>query len=534
MKHNIRSVLMASVAVGLILSATPVRADDSDQAAIKQLQAQIKVLQKQLNTIAKAQANTPAAPAKAASVAATPSVASPAGQVAVAGVVPPPPPAAIAAPSAAPAGSSLQNAIYNSTGAKITLGGYVEADGIYRTKNEAADVLTNFNTSIPFNNSVNSHQSEFRGSARASRVTLLAEANPDQSTKLVGYVEADFLGAASTSNSIETNSYVPRMRQGFIGYENSNWGWNVYAGQMWSLATLYKNGLAPRSEALPQTIDIALLPGYTYERGPELRLVKELDDNKLAIGLSAVSPQVNFGGITTPATVTSTATAQSSTLQGTPSSDIAPDLIAKIAYDPGYGHYEAFGIGRFFHDNVDATLHNNTVFAGGGGVGAVLPIIDKVLDLQGNALVGQGVGRYGPALLPDYAFSPTGAIKPLTEYMGSVGLVGRPAPTWVTYLYAGAEKVLRDNQSSSSYGYGDYSLNNSGCLVENGECAAQTSTVWQVTGGLWKDLYSGNYGTMKVGLQDSVTRRDAFSGVGGVAPHAYENTVLTAFRYSPF
>ena len=34
------------------------------------------------------------------------------------------------------------------------------------------------------------------------------------------------------------------------------------------------------------------------------------------------------------------------------SDDVAPDIIGKVAWDPGYGHYEAYGLMRFLHDRV--------------------------------------------------------------------------------------------------------------------------------------------------------------------------------------
>jgi hypothetical protein len=30
----------------------------------------------------------------------------------------------------------------------------------------------------------------------------------------------------------------------------------------------------------------------------------------------------------------------------------APDMLVKAAFDPGFGHYEVFGISRFFHQTV--------------------------------------------------------------------------------------------------------------------------------------------------------------------------------------
>jgi hypothetical protein len=70
--------------------------------------------------------------------------------------------------------------------------------------------------------------------------------------------------------------------------------------------------------------------------------------------------------------------------------------------------------------------------------------------------------------------------------------------------------------------------------VINGTCTAQTALLWQVTPGVWDRVYSGNYGTLSVGAQYSLTRRNAFTGANNLDPHSYENIVMTAFRYSPF
>jgi len=34
------------------------------------------------------------------------------------------------------------------------------------------------------------------------------------------------------------------------------------------------------------------------------------------------------------------------------STDIAPDTVAKIAVEPGWGHYELYGIGRLFRSRA--------------------------------------------------------------------------------------------------------------------------------------------------------------------------------------
>ncbi len=49
---------------------------------------------------------------------------------------------------------------------------------------------------------------EFRMTARQSRISGLAEGNFDADTHFTYYGEFDFLGAAQTANSGESNSYT--------------------------------------------------------------------------------------------------------------------------------------------------------------------------------------------------------------------------------------------------------------------------------------------------------------------------------------
>ncbi len=59
-------------------------------------------------------------------------------------------------------------------GITLTPGGFLESATIFRTHNENGDMTSTF-ANIPFGGSANSHLSEFRGSARQSRITLLGE-----------------------------------------------------------------------------------------------------------------------------------------------------------------------------------------------------------------------------------------------------------------------------------------------------------------------------------------------------------------------
>jgi hypothetical protein len=102
-------------------------------------------------------------------------------------------------------------------GITLTPGGFVEAATLFRTRNENADVTTNF-SSMPFGGVANASLSEFRETARGTRVWMLAEGKAGE-IKLSGYVEVDFLGQAPTGNQVQTNSFVPRQRQLFAQAE---------------------------------------------------------------------------------------------------------------------------------------------------------------------------------------------------------------------------------------------------------------------------------------------------------------------------
>src|ERR1700674_3669775 len=141
-------------------------------------------------------------------------------------------------------------------GITITPGGFLAAESVYRNRALGADINTPLN-SVSMPGSGQNSVSEFFGSGRQSRISMLAEGKFND-TKLTGYVEADFLSAGITSNNNQSNSYSLRQRQAWAQAALSN-GWSFTGGQMWSLATETKKGVDNRSEALPMTID----PQYT-------------------------------------------------------------------------------------------------------------------------------------------------------------------------------------------------------------------------------------------------------------------------------
>ena len=133
-------------------------------------------------------------------------------------------------------------------GVTITPGGWAESTFLLRSRNENADITSNFGAT-PYGGTANANLTEFRGSARGTRLTMLVEGNAG-TTKLSGYYEIDFLGQAPTANQVQTNSFNPRQRQLFGQADFTN-GWTLTAGQFWSLLTTDRKGLSTRARVHP-------------------------------------------------------------------------------------------------------------------------------------------------------------------------------------------------------------------------------------------------------------------------------------------
>ncbi len=547
--------LIAGLGAGLPLSAAaqtaPAVNDQIKQlqneirAIQKQYQTQIRGLQKQLDDLKAGQAATqaalqpvpPPAPGAPARLAVPPTAAALPPPVPGAPGAPPPPPAAAAAKGKGVFGTGIEVSLANT---------FLEGVSIFRTRNETADVLSNFNTLIPMPNNPNYRLSEFRESAHTSRFALLAQGSVDEDTKLAGYFETDFQSAGTTSNSGEVNGYTLRLRQAYATLDKKDWGTSILGGQAWSLLTLFNSDMTPRREQIPLTIDASYVPGFTYIRAPLFRVVQHFDE-RYAAGLSLESPQAIIFNGPNPPVVPTTFNNPGGTGLGSPlattatfSTDVGPDVVVKLTADPGVGHFEVYGLGRAFRSR--ANFSNHTIIGGGGGAGMILPIVPKLLDVQADFLVGDGIGRYGAAQLPDVAVKPTGVLAPVPEIQALVGLVGHPTDYIDLYTYAGIEQAGRTSFTSGTlpFGYGNPLYNNTACLHEAASvaaaatnCAANTSRVWQITGGFWWDVYKGDFGRLRIGGQGSYTERSVFAGIGG-GPNTNVGIFMASLRYYPF
>ena len=172
-------------------------------------------------------------------------------------------------------------------GVSLTPGGFLAAETVYRSRATSGDIATPF-TSDPFSALDLAHVSENAFTGRQSRISLLAESKIG-SAKASGYYEADFLGAGTTSNNRQTNSYVFRQRQLWAQAALDS-GFTFTGGQMWSLVTETRNGVDNRTEATTQTIDAQYNSGFSWARQYGFRVTKNIS-NKVWLGFAVEDAQ---------------------------------------------------------------------------------------------------------------------------------------------------------------------------------------------------------------------------------------------------
>jgi hypothetical protein len=376
-------------------------------------------------------------------------------------------------------------------GVSLTPGGFIAAETVYRQRAESADINTQLN-GIPFPGNALSKVSENVFSARQSRATMLAESKVG-TAKLTGYFEMDFLGAGTTSNNRQSNSYVFRQRQ-LWAQAAFDGGFSITGGQMWSLATENRKGIQNRGEALPMMIDPQYVAGFTWQRAYGLRATQSLLENKLTLGVSIEGPQTTLGGRGFSAFTTAAGATSQNFWYAAPGNggglnnafdttgyaqNRAPDIVVKAALDPGWGHYEVFGIvsqlrARIYPCAVvsdiaagtvgtttytgpqigcaaapgaiaptSAGAFNDSRTGGGGGASFRVPLFAKKLDFGVKGVYGDGIGRFGSSQLADATARPDGTLAPIRTGHGLGILEFHPSPKLDIYAYGGAEYAAR-------------------------------------------------------------------------------------------
>jgi hypothetical protein len=420
-------------------------------------------------------------------------------------------------------------------GITVNLGGFIEAAGIYRSRNLNSDMSSQFQK-LPLGNSSAYDEDETRFSARQTRLSLLATGDYNPAIHLAGYYEMDFLGAANSANSKESNSYNPRIRHLYTTVDWDNLGLHLLAGQTWSLVTLNNNGITNHNEVTPQTIDAQYVPGFTWARQAQFRITKDFA-KKLWLSMSVENPQTTIGGTVNTGTPSNTAlniTGNGGNLDGvTLSANDFPDVVTKVAFEPGWGHFEVYDLLRTFESNVNTSagvLNKSHITTTAVGAGVILPLVPNHLKATFSSLYGEGIGRYGSAQFPDVAEDANGNLKPLRELQLLGGLIWDPARSLTLYGYYGQEQVNNTKLLAAGNGYG-FGTNNAGSAIFGGTANSNIQRVSQFTVGDWWKFFEGQYGRMQLGLQYSYTVNKYFNAVAGGAPTANDHMVFTSLRY---
>jgi hypothetical protein len=432
-------------------------------------------------------------------------------------------------------------------GLTLTPGGFLEGTMLVRTRNENADIANSYSV-IPLNGSSNARLSEFRGTARNSEFSLLFQSAAG-STKLKGYVETDFLGAAPTANYVESNSWTPRLRQLWVEVDKPS-GWVITAGQTWSLLTTNEHGIATLAELRPQTEDGQYVVGFNWTRQRAFRVTKNFN-NKIWTAFAIEEPETTYSAAFVPANIMglNTSPNAASGVNLLPflanysngfSTNPAPDLLAKVAFEPGWGHFEIKALGRFFRDRMASTAttngFTNTTEGYGVGFGALMPFAHKKLEMSLEGLLGQGIGRYGSSGLPDATLNPiTGELRPLREARIMGGLVYHRSSRLDMYTYGGDEYAGRYafvSPTGTAAGYGSPLVSYAGCTneVALNSCGGANRDIYEATVGYWYRLFGGEGGRVEQGNQVVYIHRDLWSGIG-TAPQGGDIVAFTSLRF---
>ena len=354
-------------------------------------------------------------------------------------------------------------------GITITPGGFIAAETVTRQRGLASGINTPFN-SIPYPGNALAHIGESNFTARQSRLSLLGESKVG-AVKLTGYWEGDFLGTGVTSNNRQSNSYVFRQRVLF-GQAAFDSEWII-------------------TEVLPMTIDSQYQVGFNWMRQYGFRVVKDFG-GKFALGLAVEAPEATIGGrgfssVATTDLSKATVTTSGNAFVFAPgnggglfnfvdttgySFNKSPDIIVKAAADPGWGHYEVFGVFSTFRNRVypcgvvgtntkdtvapttPATIacgidgstspssigaYNDTREGGGFGANIRVPVVPKKLDFALQGAAGNGIGRYGSAQIADLTLRPDGtqALIRTAHALGELELHATPKLDF--YAYFGGE-----------------------------------------------------------------------------------------------
>jgi len=318
-----------------------------------------------------------------------------------------------------PAESPLQLRIGS---AYLTPVGFMDFTSVWRSHDGGSGIGTNFG-SIPIGFTTGTqpftdHLSEFRLSMQNSRIGFRVDAMV-KGAHVTGYMESDFLGNNPGNVSVSSNSNTLRSRLYWVDVAKGKW--EVLGGQTWSLITPGRIGISPLPGNLffTQNIDVNYQLGLVWGRIPEIRFVYH-PAAKVAFAVALDSPEQYTGGSGGGGTVIYPAigAAYGGTQLNTGGStlgvpNVAPDVIAKLAFDPSSKfHIELGGLERQFKVWNPTSTTTFTKTGGGGFVNLNFQLFPGFRLLTNN-FWSDGGGRYIFGEAPDLIVRNDGSLSPI-------------------------------------------------------------------------------------------------------------------------
>ncbi|HZZ19764.1 MAG TPA: hypothetical protein VFE25_10365 [Opitutaceae bacterium] len=510
MLHKSSRICIAAL-TALLLSAGTAMADQDNSKALIDLLVKKGLLSRQdvdsLQAEVAAQASAPATTTTTVTTSAMPSsvqVAAPSGQ------------------------SPLFFKIGN---ANFTPFGFLDFTGVYRNEATGSAIGTGFN-SIPYSNQSVGQLSETKFSAQNSRLGLKVESAVND-TKVLGYVETDFLGNAPTNLGVSSNSDTLRVRVYFADFRNGPW--EFLAGQDWSMLTPNRKGISPIPGDIFYTndMDTNYQAGLTWARQPQVRVVYHATD-EFTLGLSVENPDQYVGSaVVLPSAFTATEVDQGT---ATTQPNAFPDVVIKGAYDTKAitglpWHFEVAGLARSYKINTYSSTLNSDATAEGGGISAALNLeLVKGFTLVGTGFYSYGGGRYINGLGPDFIVKAPdasgaygiGLVKATSAIVGAEWAVA-PQDTISAYWSTAGFGQRYSKLSNGTYvGYGYPGSSNSNNKTIDEYTIANTYTFWK----------NPAYGALAViGQLSYVDRKPWYVAAGGLTK-ADATMVFLDLRYT--
>lgn len=512
----------------------------AQQKQLQALQAAIEQQQKALDTAERVAAPAPVAPASLGSVASLSPVIPMAPAAAVALPLPAQAPTAQTTPTnpcEAPAAQQIPAFIRLGDTCMIPIG-FMDLTPVWRDKNAGSSMGSNYG-SIPYNNTVNGHLSEFRFSPQNSRIGFRFDGNW-KGAHFIGYNEFDFNGTSGSNGiAVSNGAFVPRLRLFWADVRKGNV--EFLAGQSWSMLVPNRKGISalPGDLFYTNVIDINYVAGLTWTRQPGVRVLYHAANDKVTFGFSAEQADQYAGGsaggsgITLPSAFSALSNAQLDVAQNVSSGQnilnqptVTPDFIAKVAFDPSsHFHLDIAGINSNFKI-VNPNLLTQHFSKSGGGVELGLNAeLMKNFRFVSTNFYNAGDGRYIFGQAPDLIVRSDGSLSLVRSASFIEGFEATVKNTGLYTYWSNvyiARNTALDANGTTKIGYGYAGSANSQNRSINEFTLGFNQTVWR----------NPRYGAINVMGQYEWLQRNPWYVAIGSPKNTHDNTIYMNIRYT--